>query len=255
MEEKQIEEIARALGIKDLVPQIYRDLLQPVTQEVGKNLVTVAKALSVALAPLEASVWGYQKIKDWLSAKLSIRFAKVDPDRIQSPPLIIAGPALLGLSFAAQEADLREMYANLLGTAMDKESPEIAHPSYVHVLQQLSPDEAKILRVLTTYESWQLVCEGTYDPMGAITDREKGIPFQFEALCKKADVKNIDGSYSYLDNMVRLRILGEFNRSDAKFIPEGGNRYGTYEADIENEEYQSVYITEYGERFIEACVA
>ncbi|MBA3572004.1 MAG: DUF4393 domain-containing protein [Pyrinomonadaceae bacterium] len=140
-----VDEVARALGLKELAPQVYTDLLQPATQEVGRNLVTVARSISVALAPLEAAVWGYARIKEWLSAKLTTKLAGRNADDIQTPALVVAGPALLNVSFAANEPHLRDMYANLLATAMDKSVAGKALPSYVHILQQLSPDEARLL--------------------------------------------------------------------------------------------------------------
>jgi Abortive infection alpha len=40
------------------------------------------------------------------------------------------------------------MYANLLAAAMDKETAELAHPGFVEVLRQLTPDEARLVRAL-----------------------------------------------------------------------------------------------------------
>jgi len=46
------EQAAKALGITQLVPAIYDDLLQPAAREVGQKFVAVAKAVGIALAPL-----------------------------------------------------------------------------------------------------------------------------------------------------------------------------------------------------------
>ena len=51
------EQAAEALGITQLVPTIYRDLLQPAAREAGQQLVVVARAVAIALAPLKAAVW------------------------------------------------------------------------------------------------------------------------------------------------------------------------------------------------------
>ena len=255
MEEKSIKEITDALGLKELAPQIYQDMLQPVAKELSNSLVTVVKSVSIALAPLEASVWGYGKIKEWLSTKLTAKLAKKNLANIQTPSLIIAGPALLNLCFAAQEEHLREMYANLIATAMDTEISENAHPAFVQILQQMSPDEAKILKILQTYESGELVCEAIYDNYGTVVDREKGIIFQFEEVYKRAGVSNIKKTHSYMENLIRLKILGEYSRSDAKLILEGGNRYGSWETHLDHANYNSIYVTDFGETFINVCVA
>jgi hypothetical protein len=59
------------------------------------------------LAPLEASVWGYERIKEYLSAKVAAKLACKPPEEIKSPPTIIAGPVVMGMIFATQEPHLR----------------------------------------------------------------------------------------------------------------------------------------------------
>ena len=61
IDDKIISETAKQLGLKYLAPEIYKDLLQPAVREVGNELVKVAKAVCIATAPLELTVWGYNK--------------------------------------------------------------------------------------------------------------------------------------------------------------------------------------------------
>jgi hypothetical protein len=62
-ESKIVEQAAKELGITNLLPEIYKDLLHPAVKESGEKLVIVAKAVGIALAPLEGAVWGYEQIK------------------------------------------------------------------------------------------------------------------------------------------------------------------------------------------------
>ena len=48
---------------------IYQDVVQPAAKEIGQALQTVAKTVHIALAPVSALVWGYDKIKDFVSQK------------------------------------------------------------------------------------------------------------------------------------------------------------------------------------------
>ena len=75
-EEKQIIDAAKALGINKLLPEIYHDMLQPAAREVGDGLATIAKTVKMALAPLEAGIWGYEQIKDWLSVRVTSILSK-----------------------------------------------------------------------------------------------------------------------------------------------------------------------------------
>ena len=65
--------------------------------------------------------------------------------RICSPSLHIAGPALEAMRFATDEPDLRSLYVNLIAASMDTERVRRAHPAFVEIIKQLTPDEARII--------------------------------------------------------------------------------------------------------------
>lgn len=244
--------VAKELGIKEIAPKIYEDLLQPSVQELGQGLVVVAKAISVSLAPLEATVWGYERIKEWLSIKLTEKLASKDPSTLQTPPLIVAGPALMNLAFAYDEADLREMYVNLLATSMDKFESEKAHPSYVQVIQQLTSDEAKILGFLKKYNTPSTVFYHN-DRESKGRDSES-ISTQFGSICNTVNVCNSSQSDAYLDNFIRLRIFSETKSTESHYVPEGHDDYGDWAPHVTQEYSHYIELTDYGYDLIQTCV-
>ena len=127
-------------GVVEAVP-VYQDLVQPTAQELGKSLAIVAKTVRVALAPLSAFVWGYEKISGYLDEKIPQLLKGVPHERIITPEANVAVPAIEALRYSP----LREQYANLLATAMDSQTAQEAHPAFVEILKQLTPDEARIL--------------------------------------------------------------------------------------------------------------
>lgn len=144
-EDIKIRDVVDAVtGVAKAVP-IYQDVLQPAAQEVGKALQTVAKSVHIELAPVSALVWGYDQIKDFVSSKVAERLKNVPPENIVSPKPNIAGPALESLRYTGHEETLSDLYANLLAAAMDKATAEGAHPAFVEIINQLTPDEAKII--------------------------------------------------------------------------------------------------------------
>ena len=147
-----VSETAKALGINAVIPEMYRDLLQPAAQEVGSQLLIVAKAVKIALAPLKVTVWSFERLSEWLQVRLTTHFANTPADQIVAPKPEIAGPLLLHLHFLKDEEELRSLFSNLLAAAMDRETRNSVHPAYVSILQQLTPDEALILRHLNNLE-------------------------------------------------------------------------------------------------------
>jgi hypothetical protein len=50
-------------GLVTAIP-IYQDTLQPSAKQIGKSLETITKTVNIALAPIKALVWGYDKLRN-----------------------------------------------------------------------------------------------------------------------------------------------------------------------------------------------
>jgi len=249
-EEKQIIDAAKALGVSELLPEIYHDMLQPAARELGNGLATIAKTVKMSLAPLEAGIWGYEQIKDWLSVRVTSILTKRKVSKIEKPPLSIAGPLVFQLIFAKDEPELRELYASLLSSAMDP-SETSAHPSFVSIIQQLTPDEAKILGYINSLDTeWPLLEEYTQAEGYAL----ESVQEQFKNWCKKAESIHVKKSDAYMDNLVRLRILYLFTSTNTEYEPGGYNRYGDYQPSVTNNEYARLELSSFGRLFLDACM-
>ena len=245
-EEKQIIEAAKALGLGELVPEIYHDMLQPAVRHIGDGLATIAKAVMISLAPIEAGVWGYEQIKEWLSIRVTRILADRKTKRIETPPLSIAGPLILQLIFAKNEPDLKELYASLLATAMDS-SNNVSHPSFVSIIQQLTSDEAKILRYLSSQQGDQRCIYEYSNSEGEVSELVKE---KFNSWCRQANVKYPEKSEFYMDNLIRLRIFRQEMAGDEKF-----NSDAQYPKDVQQWwEYMNIELTPFGYQFLDACI-
>lgn len=99
-----------ATAIVELVKAVpvYQDLVQPAAREVGKQLGTAAKAVSIALAPLSVLVWGYEQIRDFVESRVAEKLDGIPADRIRPRARTWLGRLLR--PFATQ--DTRKPYAN-----------------------------------------------------------------------------------------------------------------------------------------------
>lgn len=200
--------LAAAAGIVKAVP-VYPDAIQPAAKEVGKGLATVARSINVALAPLSAMVWGYDRIKAWLEAELANRLAKVPPRHIITPDPHVVGPAVESLRFANGSEDLRNMFATLIATSMDARVASRAHPTFVEILKQISADEARIMC---------LFLNNTYSPIISIRYKEgeetRDIMRHLSDVCDDARCDLPSYTPAYLGNLQRLGLL-EFSYAGA----------------------------------------
>lgn len=253
-EDRVMQEAGKALGLGNVALEVYRDLLQPSAQEVGASLVVVARAVGIALAPLEGAVWGYQQLREWLSLRLTAKLSATPPEEIIAPATNIAGPALLQLHFVQSESELREMYANLLATAMSTITASVAHPAFVSVIQQLSPDEARIMSAIATADRQLFLREVIDGRTEFPVSGSQTISVQWRAYCSSLALQALDGCESYLDNLVRLRLLELNFASTSEYLPERADRYGDYPPMVDHSNVRELELCNFGFQFIKACV-
>lgn len=190
-------------GLVKAVP-VYQDAVQPAAKEVGKTLETIAKTVNVALAPVSALVWCYDQIKDFVDNKVSEKLQNVPSDKIVTPPTHIAGPALESLRYTGSIDELKELYANLIASSMDKDSTKEAHPSFVEIIKQLSPDEAKLLSVFiaTNQKPVINIRNNRADGSGG-RDHYRF----FTDFGERYNLQEINLVPNYLDNLSRLGLI------------------------------------------------
>jgi hypothetical protein len=203
-ESSNIKDAADAVkGIVQAVP-IYQDALQPAAKEVGTALQTVAKTLHILLAPVGAMVWGFEQIKGFVSEKVATKLKGTPVERLQAPEANVAGPALEALKYTGYQDSLRELYATLLATAIDSKTAASAHPSFVDMIKQMSPDEALILRVLALHTNYPLIDvreEAKNSSLGNWALRHFSL-VAVEAGCKRPEI-----GAAYLGNLQRLGLI------------------------------------------------
>lgn len=206
-EEKQggsVTEIAKVVGaIVDKVP-VYQDAVQPAAKEIGRGLEIVAKAVNTALLPVEGLIWGIDQIKDFVRKRVAEKLRKVPPENIQAPAPHVAVPAIEALRYTGADTDLSELYANLLASSMDRATASRAHPAFVDMIKNMSPDEARLMRYLG---------ERTAIPIVNIqaVDKENGsyltLSRYVTTVARPAGCEHIALMASYFDNLERLGLI------------------------------------------------
>ncbi|EKF9850475.1 DUF4393 domain-containing protein [Vibrio cholerae] len=261
--ESNIEGTINAVtGLAKAIP-VYEDALQPAAKEIGKALGTVAKTVNVALAPVSALVWGYDKIKDFVDTKVSEKLSNVKDEDIVSPPPNVAGPALESLKYTGSIEELKELYANLIASSMDKNTTHKAHPSFVEIIKQLSSDEAKLLVYFASSGSAPIV-----DIKNNRKDKTGGrYEYRyFTNIGEKLKLENLGLNSSYWSNLIRLGIVDIpdnfqlieegiyddiISHTAVKSIVSNINKQEGRVAEIIK---TAVLVTDLGRQFIDVCV-
>lgn len=252
-------EAAKAVAVEG-----YKDTLQPALKAVGSVIALPFQAIDVALSKPKLWVaekhYNYERTRQLLAEKL-----QHTPEELIVPPEnYVAVPALQQIAYCFDSDELRDMYANLLANSMNKFVKNGVHPSFVEIIKQLSPDEAKLL--------------------GYINRQETGIPMVFLNVRKKSGgTLVLDNGFTnatelcgcdypldgekYLDNLERLGLLKRsqelyfINRTVYRALKEHSyialqKKHIEMRSDVEKVEYieGSAELTQFGKSFCKMCI-
>jgi hypothetical protein len=126
---------------KETVGKVYDDLLAPSAKEIGKLGGDVAKTARLILAPLQATA----ALQDRFAAMVQRIRERVPDNKQIEPPAEVVGPALEHMRYLDESSALWSMYEEVLTRAVDRDQNATVHPSFAHIICQLSRDEAWIL--------------------------------------------------------------------------------------------------------------
>ena len=273
-EESKVRDVVDAVtGLAKAVP-VYNDVAQPAAQEVGKALLTIAKTVHIALAPISVLVWGYEQMKDFVSTKVTERLKNVPPENIVTPKPNVAGPVLEALRYTGYEVSLSDLYANLLAASMDKMTAEKAHPAFAEIIRQLTPDEAKVVTLLLDWKlELPLLTVGRVRTIVSRIDSSRLVnEWEFELVNfsyvgEMANCEHVHLVPSYIDNICRLglaEIPVHMSYSDPNTYErlKNASQVKTAVAKIESMEgwqaefeMRAIKVTEFGKQFTSVCVA
>lgn len=243
----------------ELLPRAYEDLLRPAAQELGRGLETIAKSLNIVLSPLAGMVWGFDRLKEFLEDDISRRLEQRGIKKISTPAPSIAVPTLSALRYLGSEAELRDLFANLLVSAIDTESSSMVHPAFVEIIKQLSADEARILKKLRNNKYFPLICEGCYvdDECHDAHSMLSEIYSDFKRVCSTAGLSKDTVTDHYMDNLLRLRLFEIKEVSDVELEERRSRRWEESSTDfiVMRTRYEALYVTKLGIRFLDTCVS
>ncbi|HNW10093.1 MAG TPA: DUF4393 domain-containing protein [Candidatus Rifleibacterium sp.] len=186
----------------------------PAATNFGKEIAPLGTDLA------QLVVWAAEKVKTGINIgfaikeetwryfreKLQRRLEKEKLGDITPPKMLIAGPTLDHLRFLSEEDRiLQDMFINLFAASMLKGIQSKAHPAFVEVLKQMSPDEAKILWHIFKIPNQTIPCL-RLDEMSSSVEYTTKIEC-FSAIGQLSHCDFPENTAVYLKNMVRLGIL------------------------------------------------
>lgn len=86
--------------------------------------------------------------------------SSIPDDNLIEPPLSVVGPALEASVYYIEEEILRKMFARVISSSMDNRKNSRTHHSFVEIIKQLSPLDAKNLEIIMSEDTLPIVNYG-----------------------------------------------------------------------------------------------
>ncbi len=260
-----------AHALEQILPMVYTDALQPGVKQVGIALETVLGLVPTLMLPLQYLNEGAKLLfaRHMESLRLKIQ-AKPAASIVAVPPEI--GVPVIERLMHTQDPLLADLYLDLLASAADEKATARAHPSFVQLIANLSPDEAALLQLFHDPEArarWPYLeaslveFAGKSEPVhlrGPLTGWELLVRLRFPdklpaylnnlsrcgvfALSPAigTDLTPIESSWDHRCRDLRIKYQDAFGRS----ATQGWDVCFAFGA---------LSLTEYGRMFVDACVS
>lgn len=134
---------------KVVAKDVYNDGVKATVVQTGEIIESVVGLFNnVVFYPVKkANALFKYKLEDFKN-ELEQKLSSIPEEKLVEPDLMIAGPALEALKYTYDKDELRNMYLNLLTSSMNKDIKDKAHPSYIEIIRQLTPLDAKVFKRL-----------------------------------------------------------------------------------------------------------
>jgi len=127
--------------------EAYYDALSKPLKEASSVATDILQGLRLFTRPLSA----LSRFQERLFEDLEKVRNRVPVERQVEAPAEIAGPVFEKLKYLEPDDSLREVFLNLLAASIDKERQNRIHPAFPKILDQLSRDEALLLRSISVW--------------------------------------------------------------------------------------------------------
>ena len=250
--------------------ETYKGAVQPLVQPVSS---TLGRLLSNLLAPIRGLCWGIEKIESAVFEGLEKRLAKVPVESITTPDPIVSVRTFQALLYSAQVDTLREMYIELLASAMNKDKEKIVHPSFVDTIMQMNPLDAVVFEKIAKSKGIRVIRDmlTSYGAQSKYDKDDKPVIMNIHSWASPDfitdiyDRSDIESCLSRLERFGLIRVLVIFENITLDELPKYGLgdfvkdelqkkdslEVGKYEFSAE---VGMLWLSPFGENFADSCL-
>ena len=201
-DEKEILEQTKGVAV-----EVYKDVARPIVKPIGEILGFLPRTLKLALSGWEKWLINGEESLKLTAEAIKEKVKQIPEDKLVEPEPYVAIPAIQQISYCQNSEELRDLYANLLTASMNADKKWQVHPSFVDIIKQITPDEAKIIKSLPNFKNSFMPAIDV-----KLLDKDKSSKGHQILLTNFTTIgldviENKANICSYIDNLIRLKII------------------------------------------------
>ena len=155
--------------IPEAVDNAAKNLSGPITKSIGTTLddiwyLVFGKISQNANIRKLKYASELQKFEEELKEKVS----RIPEEKLVEPDMQIIGPILDASKYCIEKVDIRQMFSTLIDSSLNIDYCEYVHPSYVEIIKQMSPLDARIFKIIMSVSRRPIISIEIQDLSGGL---------------------------------------------------------------------------------------
>ncbi|MDY3905210.1 MAG: DUF4393 domain-containing protein [Lawsonibacter sp.] len=213
-----LKDIASELPLKEA----YQDLVHPTASAIGQTVSLPFRAVNILLTPISKWVLQGEANLNEMTKLVSEKVKDIPTEKLVEPEAYVAVPAMQAFSYSMNSDELKNLYANLLASAINSDTKPQVHPAYVEIIRQMSPLDARALEYFSQNGRtaiplcnirWQRKSSPCWTGFQKLRLEMNGSPVYFHLVNASEDgvePSDISLSFENLDRLGLIQIVDDY---------------------------------------------
>lgn len=141
-EENFLKDIAKSIKVP---ADITKAALEPPATQIGEGL---GDLFYLVFSPLAKARIKKENEITMFREEIESEISNIPVENLTEPPLNVVGPALEASKYYIENPDIRSMFSKLIASSVNSVQSEKIHSSFVEIIKQLSPLDARNFKYL-----------------------------------------------------------------------------------------------------------
>lgn len=135
--------------IPETIDNATKNLSDPITKSIGATLDDIWYLVFGGISQTaNMRRLKYASELQKFEEEIKEKVFRIPEDKLVEPDMQIIGPILDASKYCVEKIDIRQMFSTLIESSLNIDYCGYVHPSYVEIIKQMSPLDARIFKII-----------------------------------------------------------------------------------------------------------